>query len=242
MGLPQVDVSVRGVIKQKIQADLTGRLKNHPAFADMEPRPPMNLEPVSEWVKQKIDLWADTAGDSSPEAGQMQLAVQREFGLADAPMDHIQEAIKLAHGGSVTLKGQEEARLRAFVRAEYERTQEWFKAQGVTHVSAFRGMDDEDKVLGLGYEDITMQPASSWTTDLDVAIEFAGEHAAEHGKVLTTRVPVSQVLSTCVTGRGCLAENEIILLGKPQRARVFETRLQAEAMAHWHKKIWDTLE
>lgn len=41
--------------------------------------------------------------------------------------------------------------------------------------------------------------------------------------LLTTRVPVEQVLSTAVTGRGCLTETEIILLGKgEQRVRVFD--------------------
>ena len=82
-------------------------------------------------------------------------------------------------------------------------------------------MDDDadNKLLGLGYETVKMQPASSWTTDLETAIEFATDKA--NPEMLTSRVPVTDVLSTCVTGRGCLAEEEVILLGKPQRARVF---------------------
>lgn len=228
-------LSVRAAMKKKIQMELTERLKNHPAFVGMEPRPPMYLEPVSEWVKSKIDLWAETSGDSDPEAAKMQETTKREFGLTDAVMDHITQNVKV-----VFSYPQEEARLRAFVRAEYDRTQEWFKSNDITHVSVFRGMGDEHKELGYGFETVTMQPASSWTTDLDTAIDFAEENFEPH-KVLTTRVPVSQVLSTCVTGRGCLAEEEIILLGKPQRVRVFETRLQAEVAAHWNKKIWDSL-
>jgi hypothetical protein len=149
----------------------------------------------------------------------MQLAVQAEFGLHGAATDHITSAIKQMHGVGIKLPEREGARLRAFARAEYERTQEWFKSQGIMHVTAFRGMDDPDDALGYGYEDITMQPASSWTTNLEIAFAFTAEK--ERPKILSARVPVSQVLSTCVTGRGCLIEHEIILMGKPQRARVF---------------------
>jgi len=223
----------RAQIKQLINKNITARLKDHPAFKDMEPFPPLNEDPVARWVKQKIDLWAETSGDSNEEAKRMQDAVRKEFGLDQAAMEHM--------GDVFPMGTQDEARNRAFVRAEYEATQAWFKARGITHVSVFRGMGAEPGTdigyenaegdfgvgqFGLGYETVTMQPASSWSTDLDVAIEFGADSSSP--VVLTARVPVETVLATCVTGRGCYVESELILLGKPTRARVFDTHLREE--------------
>lgn len=205
---------VRAACKIAIQKDLTERLKNHPAFKDLEPKPPMNLEPVGEWVKAKINLWADTAGDSSSEAVAMQRAVQEEFGLKDAELRHL---------GWVDhpIDPEDMARNRAFVRAEYDATQAYLKNKGMTHISLFRGVKDDDDELGYGHETVTTQPASSWTTDLDTALEFANSEVAGHPKVLTTRVPISEVLSSAVTGRGCLSEQEYLVLGRPTRVQVF---------------------
>jgi len=201
----------RADVKAHIQDDLTARLKGHPAFADMDE------ETLLTWVQGKIDLWAETSGDSDLDAAVMQLAVQQEFGLTGAATDHLQKNL----GFPLTLSGKEADQLRAFVRAEYEATQAWFKKRGITHVTALRGMDDDprDKRLGFGYETITMQPASSWAVDVQTAFAFTTNKS--NPKILTTRVPVEQVLSTCLTGRGCLAEKEILLLGKPQRAHIF---------------------
>jgi len=214
-GITPRSMGQRAAVKDHIQRELTKSLYADPAFTGM------SLEAVSNWVKGKIDLWADTSGDSDIDAGVMQLAVQAEFGLTDAATDHITSAIKQMHGTGIRLPEREGARLRAFVRAEYDATQAWFKERGITHVTVIRGMDDDEdnKLLGYGYETVTMQPASSWTSDVGTAFAFTTDKA--NPKILTTRVPVSQVLSTCVTGRGCLTEREVVLLGKPQRARVF---------------------
>lgn len=203
-------LEVRKAMKQRIKLDLMERLRKYPAFTDMNPRQ------LDEFVQARIDGWADTAGDSDVAAVKMQHAVQQEFGLDSAETSHMDEV-------AYVVNEQERRRDRIFVRVEYERTQEWFKARGITHVSVFRGMGfDADVVepLGAGHETVTMQPASSWTTDLETAIEFANNQDVPF--VLTSRVPVSEVLSTCVTGRGCLAEEEFILLGRPQRAQVFD--------------------
>ena len=210
-GITPRSMGQRAAVKQQIEQNLAQRLWNHPAFE--------GFPHVEEWVKSKIDLWAETSGDSDVDAGVAQLAVQEEFGLTTAVTDHITNAIKNMHGTGIKLPVKEGARLRAFVRAEYEATQAWFKEHGITHVTAIRGMDDENEDLGFGYETVTMQPASSWTANVETAFAFTTDK--ERPKILTTRVPVSQVLSTCVTGRGCLTEQEVILMGKPQRARVF---------------------
>lgn len=220
-GITERSIAQRAEMKKHIQMDLADRLRKHPAFQGMEPRPPIFLEPVAEWVKQKIDLWAESSGDSEPAAIAMQEAVRREFNLRHVAMDHLVADYPLLDIDSV-----DEARCMAFVRAEYERTQEFLEAQGITHVSVFRGMSAlgadlgyEDREGHMGIEVVTMQPASSWTTKLRTAYDFA--QTKPQPVVLTTRVPASQVLSTCVTGRGCLSEYEVILLGKEQRIRTF---------------------
>jgi hypothetical protein len=203
-----VMVDVRGEVKNHIAQTLTARLVTHPAFAGM------TKEAVSNFVQSKLDRWAETSGDSDIPATRMQYAVKDEFGLTDAGMGHL-DAFVVGYE-------KEDAQNRAFVRAEYDRTQKWFKEHGITHLSVFRGMSDDDDELGYGFETVTMQPASSWTTDLDnTAYQFATMREGRHPKILTTRVPVSEVLSTCVTGRGCLSEQEFLLLGKPTRAHVF---------------------
>jgi hypothetical protein len=108
-----------------------------------------------------------------------------------------------------------QAREKAYLRAEYEATQAWFKERGITHVSLFRGIELDAPE---GRTTVQMQPASSWTTSYDTAYDFAS--TGPDPKVLLTRVPVEQVLSTCVTGRGCLHETEVILLGKPTRVQI----------------------
>lgn len=217
---PSVETpEVRAAMKKAIQQDLTERLRNHPAFKDLEPKPPLMLDPVAEFVKTKINQWAESAGDSDIESIQMQRAVKEEFNLTEAEMRHM-APMGFAPGTPLTDPPDHE-RNKAFVRAEYERTQEYLKSKGLTHVSLFRGMKDDDDSLGYGFEDVTMQPASSWTTDVGTAFDFATNEVGGFPKVLTTRVPISEVLSTCVTGRGCLSEYEVLLLGKPQRAQVF---------------------
>jgi hypothetical protein len=199
-------LAIRGRVKIDINADLAHRVSKDPAFREV------SKDDTVKFVRRQIDLWAETSGDSVLPAVQMQRAVKEEFGLAEATMSHMTAPIRP--------KEDVEARNRAFVRAEYTRTQEWFKAQGITHVSVFRGMGDPDDALGSGIETVTMQPASSWTTDLKTAVSFARDQAGP-AKILTARVPVADVLSTCVTGRGCLPEEEIILLGRPQTVRIF---------------------
>lgn len=239
--------TVRSDMKKRIQMDLTERLKNHPAFQGMDEAK------LAVWVKAKIDLWAETSGDHDADAIHMQEAVRLEFGLPEHTMQHLADVESMPWTTkrlNQPMTPTEEARNRAFVRAEYDRTQEWLKAEGITHVSVFRGMYDGYGDLGWGFETVQMAPASSWSTDLKIAAGFAQNQMEKAGgfdpsdpelaipegtvgldaapKVLTTRVPASQVLSTCVTGRGCLVEYEIILIGKEQRARVFRHKADIE--------------
>ena len=216
---------VRSLVKQQIQKDLAERLRKDPAWVAWHAyqaqfsKPGILAttgDPAADDVQYMLDLWAETSGDNEPSAIEMQEAVQQEFDLPKEGLQHFSESVPPS--ASANLR---RARDRAYVRAEYERTQEWFKARGITHVSLFRGMGNSHADVELGFTNVLMQPASSWATSLEIAALFA--EMRENPILLTTRVPVEQVLSTAVTGRGCLTETEIILLGRgDQRVRVFD--------------------
>jgi hypothetical protein len=101
--------------------------------------------------------------------------------------------------------------LRHFIAAQHEHTQEFFKKNGITHVVVARGMwvvgPDEHTV-----SKIKLQPASSFSTSVEVAKHFAGHS----GSLLLARVPVSQVLGTHRSGFGCTNEHEVVLLNHPK--------------------------
>lgn len=162
------------------------------------------------FVQKQLDWWAESSGDHSPPSINMQHAVEQEFNLKDAATDHFEPQLNRE---AVVLP-----RDRAYVRAEYENTQAFFKANGITHVSLFRGHLGETTD---GPQVVRMQPASSWTTSLETASAFGGEAKSF---IMTTRVPVERVLSTSITGRGCLHESEVILLGGKLPVQAFTTK------------------
>src|SRR4029079_1666173 len=65
---------------------------------------------------------------------------------------------------------------KAFARAEYEETQDWFKMHGITHVTVVRGMtfnQDEnpypDATLVPAEVEVQLQPQSSYSMQLVTA-------------------------------------------------------------------------
>ena len=200
----------RSAIKAHLVNNLTSRVS-----ADLK----MDPEDVKWRVQEIVDVWAGTSAGEDPRAIHMQHLVADEFKVQEAATDHLAQPEKPAN--------RDEAFDRAYLRAEYAATQEWFKERGITHVSLYRGMDDD---AGIEEDEdgefdsrqtVYMQPASSWSTSEDVAKSFATQGGPlASGWVLETRVPVSRVLSTAATGRGSMLEEEIILLGGKMRVNV----------------------
>ena len=185
----------------------------------------LDIEDAELKVQKRLDLWASTSGDHSPAAIEMQLAVKREFNLKDVAHSHMGETFE------PSLKNSSDN--SAYIRAEYANTQAWFKAQGMTHISVVRGQGGL-RELKDGNVEVRMQPASSWSTDFEMATSF--------GKTtLATRVPVSRVLSTAVTGRGCLSEREVILLGGRINVHVISMGQDAfgnsESSGDYHRRV-----
>lgn len=204
------EVQQRREVKAQIVNDLAPRVEE--STEDYFNKTEGNVAEKA-FVQGQLDLWAQTSGDHSPEAIEKQVAVQREFGLDDAATDHLDKPSVDRAGRQPTNEAD-----AAYLRAEYENTQKFFADRGIQYISVFRGQHaefaDESPFENGNIKTVTMQPASSWSSNLDTATEFGA-----YGYTMATRVPVSRVLSTCVTGRGCLAEHEVILLGGPMQVR-----------------------
>ena len=112
----------------------------------------------------------------------------------------------------------------AFLTAMYEHTQETFKADGITHIQYYRGIQDDiatdvarqaRHMQGLGkknpevaiYEN-TLHSAS--LIHKEVANGFS------HGPILQASVPVEKVLSTARTGYGCSDEWEAVIIANKE--------------------------
>lgn len=160
-----------------------------------------------------IDKWAQTSNDHDDGSLAIQAAIRREFGIEDS-------AGWTSSGGDGTVILREHgAVLQRYARAMYDNTQADLAARGVTEVTVHRGtgipLGDEPKYLTGAGRTTVLRPASSWSTDKDVAWEFAAI-AQDQGTataILTVTVPASRVLSTPNSGIGCLSEAEVVLLG-----------------------------
>jgi hypothetical protein len=117
----------------------------------------------------------------------------------------------------VTLQTSAEAKgfrqaMQEFVHAQYENTQDFFKSMGQEHVYVARGMKmqpPDDHFQGSKPENVTLQPASSFSASYSTASSFAGSS----GTVFLCKIPVSQVLGSYLTGFGCSSEHELVVLG-----------------------------
>ena len=213
-GLSKAPYSVRGAVKAKLVKDIAARITmSQEELAKIDDT--LTAEKLSQ---QRVDLWADTSGDSDARAVRMQHAIMQEFDLDEAAVGHL--------GNRDRLVEKFIPADRAFVRAEYENTQAWLKEKGIDYVTLYRGAGMEEERFP-GFNEITMQPASSWTTDIKTAMQFAEErHAESNGDLQATiyvsRVPRERILSTALTGRGCLVEHEVLVLGGKMNAHVFQ--------------------
>jgi len=106
---------------------------------------------------------------------------------------------------------------RAFVRAMYDNTQRFLASNGLKpddKIVLHRGFTSKER-LTLGWKYPTIRnAASSWTFDKDVAEEFALlNYIVGHvNYAVKTEVPVSSILSTALTGFGCINEAEFTVL------------------------------
>ncbi|MGN9842471.1 hypothetical protein ACTMTI_30540 [Nonomuraea sp. H19] len=186
-------------------------------------------------VAAMINAWAFNS--ASPRSLAIQVVAREQFGLERTTMDGV-EPHRLEMAGEILDK--QRPFVEAFVRGQYDATQEWLREAGVTHLHVLRGMvwDATDTEEGVpawadrdrgpdAYEaDVPLRPLSSFTLSPFTAQEFVGQEGDafewihEHGVVIDGTVPAERVFALPRTGIGCLDEWEAVLLGGTDRWRV----------------------
>ena len=170
-----------------------------------------------------VHQWASTSNDSNTKSLAIQESAKQEFGLSgsaswqpkDGPMIY-QDAQKSVDS-EIKQNGDY---YRAFLRAQYDETQQQLKDAGITGLDVFRGQDGVDKTekaIGnyeIGAKDISVatRPLGSWSTDKGQARTF-GKYAGDESVVYSAHVPADRIFSTPSSGLGCYGENEVVLLG-----------------------------
>lgn len=215
--------------KQLVEQSISAKLKNSQAFQQLDVLVRGGSSANAGTVRRLVTAWAQSSGDGNPLSCALQLAVQRAFSIPDEhlekkalhsikPNDPQGESLHknaATHLG-ISLQTPEELgalknALQDFIVAQYETTQELLKENGFDHVYVARGMRNLPKADHQSSEavNLKLQPASSFSTNLQVAGGFS--NAA--GAIFLTKVPVSQVLGTYVSGFGCTEEHEVVVIG-----------------------------
>jgi hypothetical protein len=174
-------------------------------------------------ARAMIDSWAGAA--SHGFSAYVQLAAAKVHKVSTASyrkffrtqFDEIKSDLSAAHSiGPI---------VEAAVRAEYAATQAWFKERGIERLVVFRGMTVPKKEMELEWGDTvktSLNPLSSWATKESEAARFANFQGtrSDNRFVIASDVPVSMIQSIPFTGKGCLNEFEVVLIGKPSLAEV----------------------
>ena len=172
-------------------------------------------------VDYLIQQWAQTSNDSDPMSLGMQQAAREEFGLTGTRVWDTSAGLAPQVQQDLVQNGR---LYQAFLRAQYDNTQQFFKDNGITEVPLFRGFNF-NRSIAAGQplpdwvqkgtdQSISLRPLSSFSYDVPTAVKFAtADYWSTRNAVIAGVVPASQILSTAVTGNGCLGEFEMLVLG-----------------------------
>lgn len=215
-----------GMTKNRIVVNLVERLKKNKDFVAYVHRqklttlwPGISIDAQTKsTINTLIHGWAGTSGDANAQAIAMQMAAQREFNLIKSALGHFSKADISAALKMLKTDGKA---LQAFLRAQYNLTQEYFKRNGIKSLTGYRGMGFLEKVPGLQFGDdlatatskLQLQPMSSFSTDIVQARIFARDTYRPYKMLTQSEIPINRILSTCQTGFGCKSEAEFVLLG-----------------------------
>ena len=182
--------------------------KDGTVTAEYIPNYSSESELAREAVSFLVSKWAGTSADSDEMSLAVQRAARDEFNLHDTYGRENESTKRFIDD----VYDKHSKALRAFVREQYNHTQEWLAKNGIKEVTLYRGMraatgPEETE----SEEEVALQPLSSFSTDPDVAMGFTG--SGEHDIVMAMRVPASRILGSCQTGFGCKNEAEMVVLG-----------------------------
>lgn len=182
-------------------------------------------------VAGMVHQWAVSSNDTDPKSLAIQVSAVKEFGLTDTAPWIESSSDPNAQSDQEHFVGEEleknGAMYQAFLRSQYDATQKALSDAGITEVTVHRGTEtttDDEKAFAASHEagtaqvDITSRPLSSWSTSRDTAVSFAPPDQSQYGGdaggvIYDAVVPADRILSTPVTGNGCLSEHEVVVLG-----------------------------
>jgi SPP1 gp7 family putative phage head morphogenesis protein len=165
-----------------------------------------------------IQTWAGTSNDNNVRSLAIQEAAKEEFGLTENVADWTGATSTTSKNVGEALE-KHGATYRAFLRAQYEATQEDFAKLGITELPVMRGMKwggtlsgapgwTKNAKTGAKIPTPPLRPLSSWTVNASTASSFAG--SGGNKVTLKAVIPVKSILSWPRTGFGCLSEYEIV--------------------------------
>ena len=215
--------------KKRISQELANRLEGNADFeslmSQIQPgffKDGKHLFPESlvadreDVCSQLIQNWAgDSAGDSLGVA--MQMNANKMFKLGNSTYTGYGDLL----GEATTEWGKHDKGIQAFLQAQYDNTQRYFKDQGITHVPALRGAGWKrgEAPPGVNFDGTTqklpfqLQPLSSFSLDAKTAERFSFSGASEERMMVGSDIPVDRIFSTCQTGFGCKNEAELVVIG-----------------------------
>jgi len=125
------------------------------------------------------------------------------------------------------LSDSQKRAMASVLSAMKDATQEYFKQKGITHVTLYRGMgveiDDIPEEVRAGQSivrTLEMRPLSSWSMSRVTASNFGGHGGGfadtnvKAGIIVSSVVPVEDILAIPLTGFGCLNEQEAVVIGR----------------------------
>lgn len=178
-------------------------------------------------TKRLVSEWAVSSNDESAASLTIQERAKELFGITNSASWNISESVSK----EMEFHANQTHVYDAFLRSQYDATQEFFKSEKITEITLYRGihLDPKPFVGGSLFESpeqffngfdtkFTSRPLSSWTTRLNQAEMFSVASATkgQRSYVLKKVFPVDKIISTPFTGNGCLREFEMVAMGGEQ--------------------------
>lgn len=194
--------------------------------------------PSDQMVANLVSEWGDDVSAA------MHLAARAEFGFTG---DHLVGGGRSASDPQVNAYAHETMRqyggaMRAFLRANYNATQDWFKAHNISEVTLYRGRKwggegtrEKKPPAGITFNmkaeqhPVELSPISSFATNPETARMFTHTWGpSDYRSLVMTRVPVADILSMPLTGLGRMDEHEMLVLGGKTRPSATVSWLKSE--------------
>lgn len=242
----QTTEPVSGLL-DRIESNIAGVRENdtNAAFLDSNGLP-STFDADRGWASKYTSQWADSAGDSDRDSVALQIGAANALG--GGVTAHFEREHPGAFAGGETVYGKQSDLIDSYWRSSYAATQDYFAERGTTHVEMYRGIA-ADPVHTIGEHGMEMSvginPVSSWSTDRSTAEDFAISEYESRGNVdsfvLSANVPVENIVTTPMTGAGCLGEYEFLVHDDDGVMRMSGTEKVRSSDAGWVNEAGETV-